>query len=198
MNVVYDIRQQNPPNDTFPKILFIGVSVVLLIAFVLVLIRIIMCLTGKIHSSKISIVLDFAGLIFIPIIVSLFLKVDIGNDYIEACKSLEQNACLSITGKPTITRKYRPNGFIGKYPDGFVGEYVQFTIKDVSFDTYELYQSYGVGFTKEQVDAIEKAEHLTVKYYGSDTGNTILFIGTNQVTGSGCAQGECTGDGSLC
>lgn len=177
MNVIYDIREQNPLNNSVAVAVKIGIGVILAVAFIIVLVKLVMSLLSKIKSSKISIVLNFVGLIFIPIIALSFNSKDINNDYYESCKSIDQNICFSITGKPEITRKYRPKGYVGKYPDGFVGEYVEVTIKGVEFDTYELYQSEGVGFNKTQIDAIVNAENLTVKYLEGDIVNTILFIG---------------------
>lgn len=173
MRVIYDIREQVPPNDFPAKVIGVFASLVFLIAFILVLTRIILCLNGRIQSSKISIILDFSGLVFIPIIAAMFISmgVNANKEYTENCKILNEDTCQCITGSPTITRTYQPNGFDG--------ECVEFIINGVEFDTYELYQSETNGFSEEQITALRDAKSLTIKYYYTNIVNTILYIEVN-------------------
>lgn len=170
MSIIYDIR-----NETQPKsILLIIFGGVFIFAFLIVFIRLVLTLTGKVNQNKLNIFLDCIGIIFIPILSVILISSNVNSivNFSKYSDLLENDRCITICGKPENIVTYELNTHNE--------DLLEFTIGDEYFDTYNLYGSEKL--TKIQIDKIVNSKELTIKYVeekkllSKDKINWIVYI----------------------
>ncbi|MCM1286349.1 MAG: hypothetical protein NC213_10140 [Acetobacter sp.] len=173
MSIIYDIR-----NETQPKnILLIIFGGVFIFAFLIVFIRLVLALTGKVNQNKLNIFLDCIGIIFIPILSVILISFNVNSivNFSKYSDLLENDGCITICGKPENIVTYEVNTHNE--------DLLEFTIGDEYFDTYNLYGSEKL--TKIQIDKIVNSKELTIKYVkekkilSKDEINWIVYIKDN-------------------
>lgn len=165
MNVIYDIRNQEQPKE-FILIIF---GIIMIIAFILILIRVILYFSGKFQISKIPLFLDFVGLLATPIIATMLISMNVNanQDFSNYCSKLDSNECIIVTGTPTNIRKYEINSL--------EEELVVFEIDGKEFDTANLYRTKN-GLSHNQIKNLEESDSVTVKYIENEDANWIVYI----------------------
>lgn len=165
MNVIYDIRIQEQPKD----FIFIVIGIILILAFLLVLARVVLYFSGRFQMSKISLLLDFVGIFAIPVIAIIFISgnINTNRNFDDYCNKLNQNNCSTVTGIPNNFKRYNINTIDE--------ELAAFDIDEKEFDTINLYRTKN-GLSKENINAISNAESITVKYIEGGDVNWIVYI----------------------
>lgn len=165
MKVIYDIRNQEQPKE-FILILF---GIIMIIAFIFILLRVILYFSGKFQTSKITLFLNFVGLLATPIIAIMLISMNVNTnlDFSNYCSKLNSNECTIVTGTPTNIKKYEINSL--------EEDLVVFEIDGKEFDTANLYRTKN-GLSHEQIKKLEESNLVTVKYIENKDTNWIVYI----------------------